>query len=76
MILDDKIKVKINKQNIEHFSRFYKVELKNIIEIEPIHLQSASNLKINVQCDICETKRIIAFQSYYKNINSCKRYPI
>lgn len=77
MIIDKKIEVKIDKRNIEHYSLFYKgIKLKDIIEVNTENLQSKSNKKINVQCDICKLKRYIKFQAYTKNINSCKKYPI
>ncbi len=77
MIIDKKIKVKINKRNIEHYSLFYKgIELKDIIEVDPNNLQKSSNLKVNVSCDICGVYRNIKYQAYTKNINSCEEYKI
>jgi len=77
MILDKEVSVKITKRNIEHYKKFYKnIELRDLIKINPIHLISGSNMKINVSCDKCSTKRYIKYQAYYKNINSSKKYPI
>ena len=78
MIIDKIIKVKISLKNIEHYSVFFSnIKLKDIIDVDPnIHLQKASSVKLNVQCDICSVQRYIKYQAYSKNINSCKRYPI
>jgi uncharacterized protein YlaI len=77
MILDKSINVKVTKQNIEHYSKFFDVKLKDIIEINPsIHLSSGNNLKVNVKCDLCDTERFIKYQAYTKNKNSSKKYPI
>jgi hypothetical protein len=77
MILDNKIKIKITLKNISHYREFYpSINLKDLIDVDCSHLQNNSNLKINVQCDICNEKRYIKYQAYYKNIKSCKKYPI
>ncbi len=77
MILDDKIKVKISLKNIEHYSKFFDIKLKDIIEVNPsIHFQRGSNIKVNAKCDLCDTERCIKYQAYYNNINSCKEYPL
>ena len=77
MILDKKLNVKIAKYNIEHYINFFDVKLGDIIEIDTeLHLQSESNKKINVKCDLCEEQRYIKYQSYTKNINSCIKYHI
>ena len=77
MILDKKLNVKIAKYNIEHYINFFDVKLGDVIEIDTeLHLQSGSNKKINVKCDLCEEQRYIKYQAYTKNINSCIKYPI
>lgn len=78
MILDKKAKIKITRKNIDHYSRFFiNLKLKDIIEIDiEEHLMKSSNLKINVQCDVCSIKRIIKYQAYNKNISSCQDHPI
>ena len=77
MILNKLIEIKITKKNIEHFINFYKdIKLKDIIEIKPDQLQNGSNTFIDAKCDICGVERNIKYQAYYKNINSCKEYPI
>lgn len=77
MIIDKVIKVKIAKYNIEHYSKFFDINLRDIIEIDvEKYLQKSSNIKINVQCDLCNIQRYIKYQAYTKNINSCERHPI
>ena len=77
MILDKKLNVKIAKYNIEHYINFFDVKLGDVIEIDTeLHLQSGSNKKINVKCDLCEEKRYIKYQSYTKNKDGNKKYPI
>ncbi len=78
MIIDKIIKVKISLKNIEHYSTFFdNLKLKDIIDIDPnLHLQRGSNIKVNVQCNICSLQRYIKYQAYYNNINSCPKYKI
>lgn len=77
MILDKKIEIKITKRNINHYSKFFNVNLKDLILIDvEEHLQKGSNIKLNVKCDICKCSRYITYQSYIKNINSCDEHPI
>ena len=78
MLIDKIIKIKISLKNIEHYSTFFNnLKLKDIIDIDPnLHLQRGSNIKVNVQCDICSVQRYIKFQAYYNNINSCSEYKI
>jgi uncharacterized protein YlaI len=77
MILDKKVKVKVSKRNIVHYSKFiHNISLRDIIEIDPNLLQRGSNIKVNVKCDICSTKRFIKYQSYIFNIESCESIKI
>ena len=34
MLIDKKVKVKITKKNIEYYSKFFNIKLKDIIEID------------------------------------------
>ena len=75
MILTEKIKIKINKKNIEHFIKIGKdVNLRDMIEIDPIELNKGSHYLIEVKCDICDTIKHIAFISYKKNIENLNFY--
>jgi len=78
MVLDKKIKIKITKKNIEYYRCFYDgISLKDVVEVDvETQLQTGSNLKINVCCDICNIQRKIKYQAYIKNINSNSDYPI
>lgn len=77
MIVNNKMMIKVAKNNIEHYIKFFDVNLGDMIEIDvDLHLQKQSNKKINVQCDMCNIERYIKYQAYTKNISSCKKYPI
>lgn len=78
MIIDKVVKVKITLKNIKHYSIFFdNIKLKDIIDVDPnLHLQRGSNIKVNVQCDICEVQRYIKFQAYSNNLNSCPEHKI
>jgi hypothetical protein len=77
MILNKYIEIKITKKNLNHFISFYKdIKLGDNIKVDPNNLQSGSNVFVDVKCDICGNKRNIKYQAYFKNINSCKEYPI
>ena len=75
MILTEKVTVKINKINIDHYiSRGYNVKLKDIIEIQTNDLIRNSTLKILVKCDKCETIKKLSFYSYMNNFENCNFY--
>jgi hypothetical protein len=77
MIVNKFIEIKITKKNINHFIQFYKdIKLRDIIQIDPKHLQNNSNTYVDVSCDLCGVNRNIIYQAYYRNINSCEEYPI
>ncbi len=78
MILDKFLQIKISKKNINHYVIFFpNIKIKDIITIDiEKHLQKNSNIKVNAECDICQTNRSIKYQSYTKNINSCPDHPI
>lgn len=71
MILDKKVKVKINSKNINYFKKLgFESKIKDTIEINIEQLLKGSATKINVQCDICNTKKNISYKDYIKNISS------
>ena len=77
MILDKKLSIKIAKYNIEHYIKFFDVNLGDTIEIDTeMHLQKRSNIKINVKCDLCEEQRYIKYQAYTKNKERNEKFPI
>lgn len=77
MIVDKSINIKITKKNFEHFKKYYdSINLGDFIDVDPNQLQESSNIRINVECDICNIQRNIKFQAYNKNINSCKELKI
>lgn len=77
MIVNQYVEIKISKKNIYHFLQYYKdIKLKDIIKVNPDHLQKSSNVKVDVVCDICGIDRNIKYQAYNKNISSCEEHPI
>jgi len=77
MILDKKLSIKIAKYNIEHYIKFFDVNLGDIIDIDTeLHLQKESNKKVNVICDLCEEQRYIKYQAYTKNKERNEKFPI
>jgi hypothetical protein len=68
MLLDKIISVKIAKYNIEHYKKFFDVNLGDIIDVDvEMYLQKGSNKKLNVQCDLCGEERYIKYQAYVNN---------
>ena len=76
MILSKKVKVTINYLNIEHYKSFgfQNLSCNQKIEVDVLDLPLNSNHKIEVKCDICETKKIISYQKYNKNIKKRNIY--
>jgi len=77
MIVDKSINIKITKKNFNHFRKHFDyINLGDFIDVDPNILQESSNVRINVECDICNIQRNIKFQAYNKNINSCEELKI
>lgn len=75
MIIDQKVSVKITKDNINHYAnKGFNVKLKDILEINPYQLQRGSNIKIKVKCDICQKEKELKYQSYMNNIEKYNLY--
>ena len=69
MILDKEVEITIGSHSFKHYKKMdYPVEhngQKLIVKIE--HIIPGSHVKINVQCDICEFKKKIKYEHYFKN---------
>ena len=78
MIIDKIVKVKIRRDNIDHYIKYFpNINIRDIIEINvEDHLMKGSNMKINVKCDICYVQRYISYLMYNKNLNSCESHRI
>lgn len=74
MILDENVKIKISKKNIEYYSKKFNVKLKDILYICPNELQRGSNKKIKVKCDNCDDENIVKYYSYMNNIENWNIY--
>jgi len=69
MILTEKIKVKINRTNINYYNDIgYDVELKEFAEIYTKDIIQGYKLLIDVQCDICGSINSIQHISYMNNV--------
>jgi hypothetical protein len=72
MILTEKVKVKIRKDNIEHFlKKGYNAIIKDIIEVKVEDLQIKSNRKLLVKCDICGKEYELQYYKYNINKDRC-----
>jgi len=74
MLIDKEIEVKIDKRNIEFYSKKFDVKLKDIIRIDIQDLQRGSNKKVKVICDKCGEERIVKYYSYVNNIENWNKY--
>lgn len=77
MIITKNIEIKIRKNNIEHFKKFYpNIKVSDIINIKPEELTHSSHKKILIQCDICGTQKQTTFKNYfiYLKENENKKY--
>lgn len=71
MIIDEIIEIKIkNITSLKHFSTKYRsVEIGKVIYIFASDLNKGSSILVNVECDVCQCKKILMFRKYSKNIN-------
>ena len=75
MIINELIKIKINKKNITHYKKLnYDVILGEELEISNKDLSLGSHIYVKVKCDVCDKEKNIMFQKYIKNINKCGFY--
>jgi len=75
MIINEFIKIKISKKNIQHIlSMGYDVSIGDIIDILPIHLNRGSHILFDVKCDVCGDCKSLMAQKYFKNIENCGFY--
>jgi len=75
MIINNKIKIKGNGNNINYLKKLnYNVKINEFIEISISDLSPNSHLKIDVKCDICGIEKNISYFSYLRNIKSSNIY--
>lgn len=72
MILDKTVEIKLNKRLIEKYG--YNGESGQNITIDVSELPIHSTKEINVECDICGTKRKLEYRLYMKNYNKYNVY--
>ena len=80
MIINDKIKIKVNPNSRVYFNNLgYNCINYQEIEINVMDLPKGSSIKIEVTCDICNLNNFITFNKYLKNtkfntqIYTCKK---
>lgn len=71
MIITEKVKIKIDGNNIKHYisKGLTNIKMKDIVEIHPSLLPKYSKIIIHVKCDVCATEKQIIYKEYYNNYN-------
>jgi len=65
MIINEKIKIRINRFNIKHYkSMGHNIHINDIIDVNPIDLMITSKAIVKVECDNCRTKENIEYRKY------------
>lgn len=77
MIINEKIRIRINKSNLEHYKLLgYKTRIGEGIEVYPIELMPTSKALVCVGCDNCRTREFIEYRKIltrkYNNGYYCK----
>ena len=68
MILSDKIEIRVNISNIEHYKNIYKgIKINDIISVNVNELTKGSKYKIKMKCDTCGYEYESAFNILFKN---------
>ena len=80
MIINTKIKIKINPNSCEYYNKIgYNCKNYDIIEISPTDLPIGSSIRVDVSCDVCGDNFNISYNKYVKNtklntqIYTCKK---
>ena len=70
MIIDKEIEIKINAGNYKHFRELNYMfnRVGDIIKIKTVDLMKGSGVRINVQCEICDTVLSVINKNYNKQI--------
>jgi len=73
MILNKEINIKGNSRNVNHFKKLgYDIKVNELIKVKIKDLLPTSHIKIEVECDICNTKKEITYHSYIRNLKTSK----
>lgn len=68
MILDKEVEITGNEKTIKHYRNLgYKISVEEKIKIKPDDLTKGSKVKLNVQCDVCKTKKNLGNNEYISN---------
>lgn len=75
MILQEKIKIKVNPKNLKYYQRLgYNINSCVEIEIPIEHLQIGSSKKIKIKCDVCDNIKYLTYKTYNINIKKTGIY--
>lgn len=76
MILNDKVKININSNNIKYFKNkgFQNINVKDIINVEIKDISKGSNVLIDCKCDICGKQKKIKYRFYLENYEKYNIY--
>ena len=68
MIISNKIEIRINPSNINHYKNYYNnITTNDLIFVNVNELTKGSSYKIKMKCDICDYEYESAFNVLYKN---------
>lgn len=72
MILDKKINVKWNPNNMNHYVRigYIFTNFGDMFEIKVNELPTNSHILVHVKCDVCEREKLMVYREYFSNINN------
>jgi hypothetical protein len=75
MILTEKIKVELNKFNVNHYRKLgYDVDSIESIDVKIEDIGKGSNLEVEAKCDFCEKIKSIRYKAYLKNTSKHNLY--
>ena len=71
MIISDQIEIKIASSNINYYKELgYIVKVKDILTISVENLPKNSNYKIEVECDLCGSNKLVIYNAYNRYLKN------
>ena len=72
MIINDTIKIKVYSQMLKYYRELgYNIPCNGFeIDIKIIDLPKGSNVKIDCECDVCDSIKKISYFEYLKSVNN------
>lgn len=75
MILDEFVNVSISYRNITFYkNKGYDFKINNTYKIPTSDLNIYSQIKINVECDVCKATNLLSYQKYNKSLGNSNYY--